>query len=220
MSPEGKRLSNILARFKFGLLTVIVALIAAACGAPPAPAPSSAADSGVYEGTEISGAASDFELVNQRGELVRLSDFRGKLVVLSFLDSTCHDICPITAQHLKNTLQVLQPGAAENVALFAVNVNAAANAVSDVAAASSHWNMDDVPAWHFLTGSPDELESVWHAYSAGVQVRPDGEISHLPGVYVIDQQGQKRWYISTPEYPSWTGPALNEVLPRRLRQLL
>jgi cytochrome oxidase Cu insertion factor (SCO1/SenC/PrrC family) len=217
---EGKLVNNILAHSKLGLLTVIVALIASACGAPAAPAPPPAAGSSAYEGTEIGGEASDFQLVDQRGEPVRLSDFRGKLVVLSFLDSTCHDICPITAQHLKNTLQVLQPGAAENVALFAINVNAAANAVSDVAAASSHWNMDDVPAWHFLTGSPDELQSVWHAYSAGVQVRPDGEISHLPGVYVIDQQGQKRWYISTPDDPSWTGPALSEVLPQRLRQLL
>ncbi len=220
MSPEGKLLSNSLARSRLGLLTALVVLIVAACGAPSASAPPPAADSGVYEGTEISGAASDFELVNQRGEPVRLSDFRGKLVVLSFLDSTCHDICPITAQHLKNALQVLQTGAAENVALFAVNVNAAASAVSDVAAASSHWNMDDVPAWHFLTGSPDELQAVWQAYSAGVQVRPDGEISHLPGVYVIDQQGQKRWYISTPEDPFWTGPALSEILPQRLRQLL
>lgn len=198
---------------------VIAALIMAAYGGP-ASAPPSAADPAAYEGTEIGGAAPDFQLVDQRGEPVRLSDFRGKVVVLSFLDSTCHDICPITAQHLKNTVQSLQPGAAENVALLAVNVNASASAVSDVAAATSHWNMDGLPAWHFLTGSPEELQLVWEAYSAGVYARPDGEISHLPGVYVIDQQGQERWYISTPEDPSWTGPALGEILPERLRQLL
>lgn len=215
MTPVLTRTRTILS-----LVFAIVALIVAACGGGSAPAPPSDADSAAYEGTEIGGAASDFQLVDQRGEPVRLSDFRGKVVVLSFLDSTCHDICPITAQHLKNTVQALQPGAAENVALFAVNVNVGASAVSDVAAATSHWNMDGIPAWHFLTGSPEELESVWQAYSAGVQVRPDGEISHLPGVFVIDQQGQKRWYISTPEDPSWTGPALSEVLPGRLRQLL
>lgn len=206
-------------RTMLGLLMVIAVLILAACGGS-SPAPPSAADPAAYEGTEIGGAAPDFQLVDQRGDPVRLSDFHGKVVVLSFLDSNCHDICPLTAQHLKSTVQELQPGAAENVALLAVNVNAGASAVSDVAAATSHWNMDGFPAWHFLTGSPEELESVWLAYSAGVQVRPDGEISHLPGVFVIDQQGQKCWYISTPEDPSWTGPALSEVLPGRLRQLL
>ena len=206
-------------RTMLGLLIVIVTFILAACGGP-SPAPSSASESAAYEGTEVGGAAPDFQLVDQRGEPVRLSDFRGKVVVLSFLDSTCHDICPLTAQHLKNTVQALQPGAAENVALLAVNVNTSASAVSDVAAATSHWNMDGLPSWHFLTGSPKELQSVWLAYSAGVQVRPNGEISHLPGVYVIDQQGQQRWYISIPEDPSWTGPALSEVLPGRLRQLL
>jgi cytochrome oxidase Cu insertion factor (SCO1/SenC/PrrC family) len=50
-----------------------------------------------YEGTELSGKAPDFRLMDQHGDLVSLSDFKGKVVVLTFFDSQCQDVCPLTA---------------------------------------------------------------------------------------------------------------------------
>ena len=42
-------------------------------------------NSSVYEGTELTEEASDFQLTDQNNSSVNLSDFRGKVVVLTFL---------------------------------------------------------------------------------------------------------------------------------------
>ena len=45
--------------------------------------------------------APDFQLPDQHGEIIRLSDQRGKVVVLSFLYTHCRDVCPLTAAKFK-----------------------------------------------------------------------------------------------------------------------
>ena len=60
-----------------------------------------------YRGTEINGDAPDFQLTDQNGSLIKLSDFRGKIVVLTFMDSKCKDTCPLTAAQLRRRLSRL-----------------------------------------------------------------------------------------------------------------
>lgn len=60
-----------------------------------------------YEGTELSGEAPDFQLTDQNGSVVNLSDFRGKVVVLTFMDSKCQDTCPLTAAHFREAYRQL-----------------------------------------------------------------------------------------------------------------
>lgn len=50
-----------------------------------------------YEGARLDGPAPEFRLTDQNGAAVSLSDFRGKVVVLSVLDPECTDVCPIYA---------------------------------------------------------------------------------------------------------------------------
>lgn len=57
----------------------------------------SSGNSQSYEGTELSGEAPNFQLTDQNGSPVNLSDFRGNVVVLTFMDSKCQDTCPLTA---------------------------------------------------------------------------------------------------------------------------
>ncbi len=54
-----------------------------------------------YGGTQLDDIASDFHLTDQIGSDVSLSDFRGKVVVLTFMDSQCKDTCPITGAHFR-----------------------------------------------------------------------------------------------------------------------
>ena len=81
-----------------------------------------------YLGTTLDTVAPDFRLTDQTGVDRALSDFRGKVVVLAFLDSKCEDICPLTGQQLRKTYDSLGPGAG-SVAFLGVNVNTEAAAV-------------------------------------------------------------------------------------------
>jgi cytochrome oxidase Cu insertion factor (SCO1/SenC/PrrC family) len=51
--------------------------------------------------------APDIALVNQFGQPMSLSQFHGKVVVLSFQDSECTTVCPLTAQSMLEAKQLL-----------------------------------------------------------------------------------------------------------------
>ena len=153
-----------------------------------------------YEGTELGDRAPGFRLVDQNGTWRSLEDFRGKVVVLTLLDPFCTDICPIYAYHYRLAYQALGADAA-NVAFLAFNANDEKTSVEDVMAATRKWGVDEMPSWHFLTGSPEALGAVWKAYrmmASGPPKtdRPD-EKQHSPSIYVIDQAGKRRWFFST-----------------------
>jgi len=174
-----------------------------------------------YGGTAIDKVAPDFELRNQSEQVIRLSEFRGKVIVLTFFDSRCHDVCPLTGHQFVQTYQALGDYT-DSVVFMAVNVNVKANSFEDVITASQHWGLDEIPDWHFLTGQAEDLEPVWAAYHIEV-VPSEEDISHTPGVYVIDPQGQLRWYISTPFVtPGTPAPSrpLHELLLLRIEQIL
>jgi protein SCO1 len=175
----------------------------------------------VYQGTALAEPAPDFRLVDQTNNPVALSDLRGRVVVLTFIDSQCADVCPLTALHFREVYQTL--GADAPVTFIGVNVNLQANTVADVQATTRHWRLDELPAWHFLTGSREELEPVWQAYNVAAHTMAEGMLVHTPGVYLIDQRGQKRWYVSVPYDETGASPGLtplNELLMQHIQTLL
>ena len=181
-------------------------------------------DTQVYQGTVLNGGASDFGLFDQNGNLVRLSDFGDKIIVLAFMDSQCQDVCPLTSAQLIQTYKNLDPGEVSRVVFLAVNVTVDANTIADVSLATVKWRLEQIPDWHFLTGTVEELESVWRDYAVAVTNDPNSrEIMHTSGVYLIAPAGQKRWYISTPYSEDgnteWTLP-LSELLVNHIREIL
>jgi len=177
-----------------------------------------------YQGTELSGEAPGFQLTDQNSSVVKLSDFRGKVVVLTFMDSKCQDTCPLTAAHFREAYKELDQNEAKQVVFLGVNVNVEVSAVSDVMATTRAWHLDEIPNWHFLTGNPDELEPVWKDYAVAAIHNPDGNsIMHTPGTFLIDPLGQQRWYISTPfsvENNAEVTLPLSELLVNHIREIL
>ena len=159
--------------------------------------------------------APDIKLVNQFGQPMSLSQFRGKVVMLGFEDSACTTVCPLTTQSMLQAKQLL--GAAGNqVQLLGVDANPNATSVADVLSYSRAHGM--VNQWDFLTGSPAQLKSVWSAYHIAVQVE-QGQIDHTPALFVIDQQGrEQKLYLTQMAYSSVGQSA--QVLADELSSLL
>jgi len=178
-----------------------------------------------YVGTALEGTAGDFELTDQTGTRQRLSQFRGNVIVLTFFDSRCTDVCPLTAIELKRTYEMLTPQEAGSVEFLAVNVNTEASSVEVITAATKKWRLDEIHSFHFLTGAEVELRPIWDVYHITVYRPPDqaDELLHTPGAFLIDQVGELRWYVSTPFNESgqaeWTAP-LSELLIEHIQSLL
>jgi len=173
-----------------------------------------------YEGTKLGDIAPNFRLVDQNGDARSLEDFRGRVVVLALLDPICTDICPIYAYHYRLAYQSLGNDATK-VAFLAFNANDEKTSVEDVMAATKKWGVDEIPSWHFLTGSPDALRAVWKTYGivGSGRSKPDrpAEKQHSPAIFVIDQTGKRRWFFST---NFENAPPPSALIVKHVRELL
>lgn len=137
-------------------------------------------------------AAPSFRLIDQHGRAVSLSSFRGKAVVLSFNDNHCSDVCPLYAKDVEAAVEDLGP-LARRVAFVSVNTNPFYPQVKWDVAFDREYGLGTVPEWTYLTGSPAELQRVWHAY--GIYVGLDYKqrtVNHYTNFYLIDPKGRER----------------------------
>lgn len=139
--------------------------------------------------------APDFNLVDQFGHPVTLSSLRGQEIVLAFIDSRCTSLCPLTANIMYDARIQLGTSAASRVKLVAINANPSATSVAVVQSWSINHGM--LHQWLFLTGTPQQLQAVYHQYGVYVQVDPSGKDIHDPAMYIIDAGGHERLFFET-----------------------
>lgn len=148
----------------------------------------------VSTGSSIGDApAPPFTLRDQNGRITSLSDFRGKVVVLAFVDAHCTTVCPLMTESMVEAIHLLGP-AASKVQLLGIDANPLATRVADVAAYTRAHHMQG--RWRFLTGSLSELKKVWHAYHVYVAAIHN-DIDHQPIIVLIDPQGRERRIYAT-----------------------
>ena len=203
---------------------IAAALALAGCasggsGASSAASPSSsaaAANPNLDLGTSLGRKpAPNVTLTNQFGQPMALRQFRGKAVLLSFVDSECTTVCPLTTLAMLQAKQMLGK-AGDQVQLLGVDANPEAIATKDVLGYSRVHNM--VNRWDFLTGTLPQLKSTWKSFDIYAKVVGD-QIDHTPALYVIDPQGRERMVYLTPmAYSSITQSA--QVIAQELAAVL
>jgi cytochrome oxidase Cu insertion factor (SCO1/SenC/PrrC family) len=215
-----------LARVGLAVIPVLAAVtVLAGCGSSPTPAAVSAsnaanaaaeANPNLDLGTSLDNqAAPDIKLVNQFGQPMSLSQFRGRVVILAFDDSKCTTVCPLTTESMVLAKELLGK-AGENVQLLGVDANPQATSVADMMSYSRAHGM--VNQWDFLTGSLAQLKAAWSAYHIAVQIQ-QGQIDHTPALYVISQQGKlQKVYLTQMAYSSVSQSA--QVLATEVAALL
>lgn len=196
MSSGPNTLASSVARTTTVAALALASILLAACaGSRPSPAhgsttpPESTLATRPLPGIPLGGkAAPDFGLVDQFGRRHRLSDFRGKVVLLTFIDSHCTTICPLTGALLRRTQDLLGQQASR-MQLLAVNVNPQHTRVADVL----EWSRDQqmMHRWLFLTGPVSQLRAVWQAYGIDTKM-VHGDDEHTAMVVGIDPGGREQ----------------------------
>ena len=141
--------------------------------------------------------APGFVLRDQNGQLTSLAQFRGKVVVLTFIDPECTQLCPLTTKGMVDALKMLGPAATSQVQLLGIDANPSKTQVADVAAYTREHELQG--RWRFLTGSEAQLERVWRSYHVYVAQKKDSDdVVHEAVVFVIDQNGYESSVYPTP----------------------
>jgi protein SCO1/2 len=126
----------------------------------------------------------DFSLRDQDGRPASLAQYRGRVVVLTFLYSTCRDTCPLQADQIRGALDDL--GGRETAAL-AVSVDPRGDTPERARAFVAKHGLSG--RMRFLLGTRAQLAPVWRAY--GIQPQGD-DFEHSAHVILIDKRGRQR----------------------------
>ncbi len=135
--------------------------------------------------------APNFQLQNYNGRPISLSQLRGRAIVLTFLDPTCYDQCPLFAQEMVATDRLLGKQASK-VALVAVVANPITHTVGAVKDFTVTHDLATYRNWYYLTGSLASLRQVWKDYSVTVSVNSVGMVVHSSQFYFISPNGTER----------------------------
>jgi cytochrome oxidase Cu insertion factor (SCO1/SenC/PrrC family) len=145
--------------------------------------------------------APDFGLRDASGAPFSLRDLRGRLVLVTFIDPVCRDLCPLEAQTLMTAVRGLP--SAQRPEIVAVSVNPWADQRSNFALDATHWHLG--PEWRWGVGTQAQLARVWRAYDIGWQASTKTiagvtvhQIAHTEGSYLIDASGHERALFLAP----------------------
>jgi protein SCO1/2 len=129
----------------------------------------------------------NFTLRNQNGQQVSLDQYRGQVVVLTFVYSTCQNTCPVVVSQIRGALNEL----AHRVPAVAVSVDPQQDTPSNVSAFLIKEDM--LGQMQYLSGRRAALEPIWRFFGIQPQIKVKSSLSdHSVLVELLDKSGKPR----------------------------
>ena len=127
--------------------------------------------------------APSFSLRDQDGRRVSMKQYRGKVVVVTFLYSHCKTECPVQAQQIKGALDDL----GHDVPALAVSVDPP----GDKPASVKHFNSEQgvTGRLRWVLGNESQLSRLWKGFAI-IPQSPDQE--HMARIVLVDRKGVQR----------------------------
>lgn len=182
------------------LLALVLAVLASLCLAPhraiaaPAPAaqaePAPAWKAALAESQAAIGReVPEVRLKDRSGRTVKLSDYRGKPLLVSFVYTGCFSACPVGTQYLAKAVRSARQGlGTESFRVVSIGFNQPADTPEAMAAFARQNRIAD-PGWEFLSPDPKEVDALTKAF--GFSATPtSGGFDHIAQVTVVDGEGR------------------------------
>jgi protein SCO1/2 len=143
------------------------------------------------------GPAAPFRLTTQDGEILSLEQLRGKVVVVTFVFTTCSQGCsPLTAK-LAAVAEELESEARSDVFMVFVTLTPERD-TPEVLRGFAEIHGLDLDHSAFLTGTPEQIRDVARAYGVVYHEAEGGEVEHTFVTSLIDRAGGLRvQYLGT-----------------------
>lgn len=162
---------------------------------------------------DIAGLVPDleFRLTDDRGRSVSAQDYRGKVALLFFGFTHCHDVCPTTLARLARTLRA--SGSDDEVRVLFVTVDPA----RDSSAVMHEYVQVFGPQFVGLRGEAAALDDLVRRYRVAYALgKPDARghygVTHSAAVFVFDREGHARLLFSSKDTPAAMSEDLRRVL--------
>ena len=173
------------ARWRTAAYAALVAGLLLFIGAP------AMANTNKWDRLDADEPAPAFSLVDQNGRRTALTDFRGRVVIVTFLFTNCTDVCPVLPQKLARVDQLLTDAEKAKLAYVGISIDPRRDTPQRLREFIKSHGLD-ASRWTLLTGSVKDLTRAANDY--GVVVRPDPRLDfvHNTVFVLIDGKGRLR----------------------------
>ena len=155
----------------------------------------------------------DHALTASDGRAIRLSDFRGKPLVVSFVYTGCFQVCPTTTKFLGEAVGAARKAVGdESFNVLTIGFNLPFDSPTAMREFALKQGLGDA-RWTFATPSPDTLDTL--AREMGFQWVPTAAgFDHLTQATILDRDGRvfRQVYGDSFELPMFVAPLRELVL--------
>jgi protein SCO1/2 len=138
--------------------------------------------------------APDFTLTTHDDKTLRLRDLRGKVLLVSFVFTTCTGSCPATTMRMGQAERALQKAGlvkGGRLRLLSITLDPRRDTPPVLRRYMRTYDVD-ARHWTFLTGLPAEVGKVISAWGMWVRALPGGQLDHPSRIFLVDPHGRVR----------------------------
>ncbi len=187
MWMDRRLIATLFAVGALALAAMIVAIVGISGGddTSGATASSTTAPPGRFDGALLPPGvrAPNFALRDQNGKRVTMTEYRGRVVVVTFLYSHCKTECPVQAQQIKGALDDI----GKPVPVLSVSVDPPGDTPKSVKHFNAKMGVGGRMRW--VLGTEGQLSRLWKGFAIIPQT-PTQE--HMARIVLIDRKGLQR----------------------------
>jgi protein SCO1/2 len=132
--------------------------------------------------------APEFTLTSQDGREVKLADFRGKVVAVTFIFTRCTDTCPVLTPMMSFVQDRLGADFGRKIAFVSITVDPERDTPEVLKEYGEAFGAN-FAGWSFLTGSPAAIREVARHYGVFAAKAENGNVDHTFLTSIIDRDG-------------------------------
>ena len=177
------RLTLVLAAFSIGQ-------VLAAAG-PPAPTPVTLDQAAALRASQavVGKTIGDFTLLDRDGKPIRLSRYRGKPLLVSFIYTGCFQVCPMTTRSLQSAIEAGRGiFGTSQFNVVSIGFNQPADSPQSLKAFARQHRID-APNWDFLSPHASIVEALTREFGFDYLATPAG-FDHVIQVTLLDAEGR------------------------------
>jgi len=136
-------------------------------------------------------AVADFKLTDQNGKPFRFASTRGKLMLVTFVFTTCPDVCPLFTASFASIQRTLEEKRLKDYLLLTITTDPERDTAAVMKEYAGRFKAD-FKTWSLLTGTRAELSRVWKIFGVNVTKTDSGQVQHTSFTTLIDRRGNRR----------------------------
>jgi protein SCO1/2 len=133
----------------------------------------------------------DFSLIDQASGSFKFQALRGKVVLVTFMYTTCPDVCPLLTANMRVLQERLTATERKATFLLSITTDPEVDTPNVLKSYAERYKVD-FSNWSFLSGDQKSLERVWKMFGVKVERKARGLVNHTTLTGVVDQKGIMR----------------------------